>query len=109
MKLEEKDYFIQRFQEVATAEHLLKIRQLLEPIEDFSAENIKNALWEYATARGRKHVLWPMRYALSGKEKSSDPFTIASIIGKEATTRRLKKAAELLIGDDEWLKEIMEI
>jgi len=58
----------------------------------FTAENIKQALWDYATEKGRGLVLWAMRFALSGKEKSPDPFTLASILGKEETLARLKTA-----------------
>ncbi len=37
-------------------------------------------------------VLHPVRMALSGRDKSPDPFTIASIIGKNETISRLQKA-----------------
>lgn len=53
---------------------------------------IKAALWDYATREGRGAVLWPLRYALSGRDKSPDPFTIAGAIGKEATLRRITNA-----------------
>ena len=53
------------------------------------------AVWEYATEKGRGEVLWPMRIALSGKEKSPDPFTIAEIIGQKETLARLYYAARL--------------
>jgi len=76
-------------------EHLHALVGLLEHVEDFSADGIKDAVWEYATREGRGEVLWPMRYALSGREKSPDPFTIASIIEREETLERLRKAAAL--------------
>jgi hypothetical protein len=37
-------------------------------------------------------LLHPIRYALSGKDKSPDPFIIAFIIGKNETINRLNKA-----------------
>ena len=40
----------------------------------------------------RGELLHPVRYALSGKDQSPDPFTIASIIGKNETISRLQKA-----------------
>jgi glutamyl/glutaminyl-tRNA synthetase len=43
---------------------------------------------------GKGNVLWPMRYALSGKDKSPDPFILADILGKEETIKRLKFAHE---------------
>ncbi len=63
---------------------------------DWTAENIKAAIWEYATAEGRGNVLWPMRYALTGQEKSPDPFTVASVLGKDETILRLCAASKKL-------------
>lgn len=60
---------------------------------DFTAEKIKSAIWDFATEKGRGEVLWPMRVALSGKEKSPDPFTLAQILGKEETIKRLINAS----------------
>jgi glutamyl-tRNA synthetase len=61
--------------------------------EDFSIENIKNVLMLIADRDGnRGEVLHPVRYALSGRDKSPDPFIIASILGKNETISRLQKA-----------------
>ncbi len=78
--------------------HILRLIEELDriPKEGFTKEGIKSALWEYATKEGRGEVLWPMRVALSGKEKSPDPFTLAAVLGKEETELRLKSAAERL-------------
>ncbi len=67
------------------------------PDLDFSQEKIKEALWPFAEEQGRGIVLWPMRYSLSGKEKSPDPFTLASILGKIETISRLKNAIEAIL------------
>lgn len=79
-----------------STEFLPDIIGLIENIsaEDFTAENIKNAVWDFATEKGRGQVLWPMRVALTGREKSSDPFTVAEILGKEESLARLKNAIE---------------
>ena len=53
-------------------------------------------MFPYATEAGRAGVLWPMRVALSGKEKSPDPFVLAGLIGKEKTLERIEKAAQML-------------
>ena len=66
------------------------------PAEDFSKTEVKNAIWSYAEEEGRGLVLWPFRYALSGLEKSPDPFTIAEVIGKEKTVSQLNSALEFL-------------
>ena len=78
------------------AAHLQKLLELLESISDFSELNIKDAIWPYATESGRGAVLWPFRYALTGRDKSPDPFVVASMIGKEATIRRARIAQALL-------------
>jgi glutamyl-tRNA synthetase len=74
-----------------------EIIKLLELISEnnFTAENIKAAIWDFATEKGRGEVLWPMRIALSGQKQSPDPFTIAAIIGKTETLKRLNHATTL--------------
>lgn len=62
----------------------------------FTADAVKEAVYPYATEAGRASVLWPMRVALSGQEKSPDPFTLAGILGKEKCLERIVKAAQLL-------------
>jgi glutamyl-tRNA synthetase len=63
---------------------------------DFTKEKIKEVLWPYAEEVGRGDILWPMRYALSGLDKSPDPFILAEIFGKEETISRLNTAILLL-------------
>ncbi len=72
--------------------HLTQVHALLEvlPEDLWAYDSIKNAVWNFAEEKGRGNVLWPFRVSLSGKEKSADPFEIASVIGKSATLRRLK-------------------
>jgi len=79
-------------------QHLTAVASLLEGLShgQFTAEEIKNVIFPYATKEGRGAVLWPLRVALSGREKSADPFLIASLIGKERTLERITKAIELL-------------
>jgi glutamyl/glutaminyl-tRNA synthetase len=61
-----------------------------------SPESVKGLIFEYATEAGRGHVLWPVRVALSGKEKSPDPFTLASVLGKEEVIARIKNGIRKL-------------
>ena len=81
-----------------TRAHLDKVVELLQKISptDFTAEGIKAALWDYATEVGRGNVLWPLRYALSGRDKSPDPFMLANILGPEVVLRRIERAKQLL-------------
>jgi glutamyl-tRNA synthetase len=77
------------------SENLKIALSALEKIEekDFNQENIKNILMEEANKlESRGELLHPVRYALSGLEKSPDPFVIASIIGKNETLSRIQKA-----------------
>lgn len=64
---------------------------------DWSYDAIKNTTWTYACQEGRGNVLWPLRYALSGREKSPDPFIIASTIGKDETLMRIAAALQVLV------------
>jgi len=79
--------------------HLVNVVSLLEKIseKDWTAENIKSSIWPYAELEGRGGVLWPMRFALSGKEKSPDPFTLSAILGKEKTISRIQSAVKLCV------------
>ncbi len=80
----------------AAKKHLTETLGLLESVEDWNLDGIKKAIWDYAEKEGKGEVLWPLRYALSGREKSPDPFVIAEAIGKEATLQRVKQAEQLL-------------
>jgi len=71
-----------------------KCIEILNSVENFTAEKIKESLWDYATEEGRGSVLWPLRYTLSGKDKSPDPFVLADILGKEETIKRLNYVIE---------------
>lgn len=80
-----------------TAERLTKVVDLVNKLPDFpTQEEAKDALWSYAETEGKGEVLWPTRAALSGKEKSPDPFSLIAILGKEASLERLKIAVEKL-------------
>lgn len=69
--------------------HLEALKPILEQADLSSAERIKASLMPYAEEKGKGNVLWPLRTALSGQEKSMDPFTIVYLLGKEETLARL--------------------
>ncbi|MCR4325660.1 MAG: glutamate--tRNA ligase [Patescibacteria group bacterium] len=81
--------------------HLTRVGEMLDdiPEDSFDAERVKDAVFTYATEEGRGAVLWPLRVALSGKERSPDPFTIAGMIGKKRTLERVRNAGALLASD----------
>ena len=84
------------------------LKGLLEPIKglknDVSVKMVKESIMPFADAEeakgkgGRGAVLWPLRYALSGQERSPDPFTIISILGTEEVISRIHTALAILGG-----------
>lgn len=75
-----------------------KVIELLKEADFSSPESIKAAIWDYAEKEGRGEVLWPVRVALTGREQSPDPFTVAYIIGKVDTIRRLQGVCDKISG-----------
>jgi glutamyl-tRNA synthetase len=78
----------------ATCTRLAQLYKILEnvPSEEWSAAEVKHVIMPYAEVEGKGSVLWPMRYALSGQDRSPDPFVLAEGLGKEITLRRLQHA-----------------
>jgi hypothetical protein len=84
----------------STAKRLSLLESLLKdiPSDSFSsAEEIKEKIWPLAEREGRGEILWPLRTALSGREKSADPFTLLSFLGKEESLKRLHTALSLCL------------
>ncbi len=80
-----------------TKARLERILALLEGVlEPWTPESVKAAVWDYAEEDGRSQVLWPMRVALTGRDKSPDPFTVAGIIGKDESIARVRFAVSRL-------------
>lgn len=78
--------------------HLEHIITTLNGVADsqWNAASIKDTVWDYAEQQGRGAVLWPMRFALTGKEKSPDPFSVAYVLGKTESIQRLTNALNAL-------------
>jgi glutamyl-tRNA synthetase len=70
--------------------HLEKVLDILKQSNFVDKETASYAVLPYAEAEGKGNVLWPLRYALSGKEKSPDPFTLLGLLGKEESLRRIE-------------------
>ncbi len=72
------------------------------PAERVSTQTVKDTLMPLADRqeakmkKGRGAMLWPLRYALSGQERSPDPFTLISILGKNESLARLTHAIATL-------------
>lgn len=84
---------------VAT-KHLEEVRKLISGLDEsqFTADSVKTAIWSYVEASGKGDVLWPLRMALTGQERSPDPFVSASLLGKSESLRRLDLALGKLRG-----------
>ena len=82
----------------AAHKHLDSVKGMLSDLSEklFTADAIKIAVWPYAEANGRGDVLWPMRVALTGQEKSPDPFVSAAILGREESLERISTALSKL-------------
>ncbi len=76
--------------------NLQEVVSLLKDCTPFTEEFIKEKIFPFATEVGRSSVLWPLRVALSGQEKSPDPFTLAALLGLSKTIERVETAAQLL-------------
>lgn len=81
-----------------TKVYLEKAIELIDTVSetDFNRDAIKASVWDYAESVGRGNILWPIRFALSGREKSPDPFILAEILGKTTTLARIREALALL-------------
>ncbi len=49
-----------------------------------------------AEREGKGETLWPLRYCLSGMEKSPDPITLINLIGLEQTQKRIEAGIQKL-------------
>lgn len=71
----------------------------MESLNEWTTEAIHTRLFEVIAEMGVKngYILWPVRVALSGKERTpGGAIEIAEIIGKEDSLARIKKGIELL-------------
>ncbi|MBI4118878.1 MAG: glutamate--tRNA ligase [Parcubacteria group bacterium] len=64
------------------------------PIDSFNIDTITTELMPVANKIGRGEVLWPLRVALSGLDKSPSPFEIMEVLGKAESVARIKKAID---------------
>ena len=78
-----------------TASALTVMKQVLESVSDgeWTREKIGELILAAAGDK-RGDFLWPLRMALSGREKSPPPQDIAWVIGKEASLMRVQSAID---------------
>lgn len=75
------------------ANRLKKVIDIVKTLPDSNTpQAVKDAIWSFAEQEGRGQVLWPTRVALSGKEKSPDPFTLMAQLGRDESVARMEAA-----------------
>lgn len=77
---------------------LTEVSESLKKISDdnFTKENLTSSLITLLTTYGKGDVLWPLRYCLTGLERSPDPYEVAYILQKEKTLKRIEFAINKL-------------
>lgn len=76
--------------------NLSEVKSVLVDASLTDIEAVRALLMPIAEKNGKGNVLWPLRYALSGLDKSVDPFTICSILDKEEILIRVDNAINIL-------------
>jgi len=83
-----------------TENNLKLVQGVINDLDEnnFSLDKIESALKELIQSKSLDtgSVLWPLRYALSGKDKSPGPFELVSALGKTKTLSRIESALKLL-------------
>lgn len=75
------------------------VSSLPEGVSAAAAKEVLMPLADEAETQGkggRGAVLWPLRYALSGQERSPDPFTLVFILGPKESALRIARAIAIL-------------
>lgn len=74
---------------------IIKIFSNIEPAH-FEQKTLEESLATLIEKHGKGSVLWPLRAALSGQERSPGPMELAEILGSTETIKRLQQARVLL-------------
>ncbi len=72
--------------------NLKEIKIILEINQDFSIDKVWDKVYKLAEEKGKGDILWPLRYSLSGKERSPDPKTLINILGIKESLIRIENA-----------------
>lgn len=69
-------------------------QSFLSNATQWDAETLEKSMIHAIADAGKKNgeVLWPLRVALCGKQKSPSPFEIAAALGRETTLKRIEHA-----------------
>ncbi len=81
---------------------LSELNNLFSSLEDFSQSNLETSIKDFIASKSFDNgsVLWPLRVALTGMEKSPGPFEVAATLalgpGKQEILARIQKAISKL-------------
>ncbi|TSD03295.1 MAG: glutamyl-tRNA synthetase [Parcubacteria group bacterium Athens0714_26] len=64
--------------------------------ENFNKTDLERMIMPVADKKGRGETLWPLRVALSGKDKSPNPFEILEVLGEKESMKRIEIALKKL-------------
>ena len=78
---------------------LTAVQEMLTPWDDWSQVGLERQIRQWIIEQGANNgdVLWPVRVALTGREKSPSPFEVAAVLGKEQSLARIAAAVALLL------------
>ena len=81
-----------------TKKHLESLNEYLDSLQEsaFDKKLLEDTIkgWIEKNQLGVGNTLWPMRVALSGKDKSPGPFEIAEVLGKNMTLKRIQEGID---------------
>ena len=86
----------QKLDEDLTKQMITLLLETLEPVDDWSDENLKEVLFAVCDEKELKkgQFLWPLRAILTGLPFSPGAYEVAAALGKEQTLKRLKRAQD---------------
>ncbi|HMB26320.1 MAG TPA: glutamate--tRNA ligase [Patescibacteria group bacterium] len=100
LEYEPKKLIWKKSDQKTTIDCLNKMIRFLDNMseQEFNLKKLKIAVFDFIEKNSWDNgtALWPMRYALSGRDRSPDPFELADALGKEKTLNRLKTALKKL-------------
>ncbi|MFH0987823.1 MAG: hypothetical protein V1763_00440 [Parcubacteria group bacterium] len=83
-----------------TFDNLQQLEKLIKKMKvaDFKADKLEKNILAYLEQHSIDNgsMLWPMRFALSGRDKSPGPFELAAGLGKARTLERINAAISKL-------------
>jgi len=78
-------------------ETLSEVKKIIENFGFKSKDELRKILDDFSSKIGdRGLAYWPLRVALTGKDKSPDPVDVAFVLGKEKTLERVLNAISML-------------